>query len=335
VSARRPILCLTPARNEAWILPVFLRAASTWADRIFITDQQSTDATRAVCREFPKVEVIENSGAGYDEANYRRLPLEVARAKFPGAIIVAIDADEVFSGDAVRWLASDAPQNAPPGSAWSFPWLNLKAGRRESWTLLRLPVVLVDDGSEFSGKLIHSPRIPRADAAQPVPHPGACLFHLQYLNAARLASKQRWYQALERVKDPRKSAVWIYRAYHHLALLLPEQFQPVNPAAFQGSGITEDDLAALERANEPFYWWDAEVLRWMAERGPECFRRLDLWDTDWNALIARGCPGWRGGHLEDPRGSFDRGLLNYLARSQPRSDRWRQRKIDKALRALV
>ena len=334
MNARRPIFCLTPVRNEAWILDVFLRAASTWADRIIIADQQSTDATRAVCARFPKVEVVDNPGGGYDEANYRRIPLRRARQLAPDAIIVAIDADEVLSGPAVRWLQSEVVQTAPAGSVWSLPWMNLKPGRREGWSLLNFPVVFADDGSDFSGKLIHSPRIPKAETARVLELPGAFLFHLQYLNASRLASKQRWYQALERVKDPRKSAVWIYRAYHHLALLRAEQFQPVNPASLEGSGITDADLAALERADEPFYWWDAAVLGWMAEHGPEFFRRIDLWDTDWNQLVARGCPGWKGGPIRDPRRNFDRRLIRYLERTQPRSDSWLQRKVDKVLRSL-
>ncbi len=45
----KPVLiCLTPIRNEAWILERFLQCASLWADYIIIGDQNSDDGSREI-----------------------------------------------------------------------------------------------------------------------------------------------------------------------------------------------------------------------------------------------------------------------------------------------
>ena len=38
-------ICVTPVRNEAWIIDRFLAAAKTWADHVIVADQQSSDGT--------------------------------------------------------------------------------------------------------------------------------------------------------------------------------------------------------------------------------------------------------------------------------------------------
>ena len=52
-------IVMTPVRNEAWILPAFLRATSLWADYIIIADQMSTDGSRELYQQFDKVIVIQ------------------------------------------------------------------------------------------------------------------------------------------------------------------------------------------------------------------------------------------------------------------------------------
>ena len=39
-------ICVTPTRNEAWIIGHFAAAARCWADHVVIADQRSTDGTR-------------------------------------------------------------------------------------------------------------------------------------------------------------------------------------------------------------------------------------------------------------------------------------------------
>ena len=50
-------ICLSPTRNEAWIINQFLAAAKTWADHVVVADQGSTDGTLKHLESAPGVEV--------------------------------------------------------------------------------------------------------------------------------------------------------------------------------------------------------------------------------------------------------------------------------------
>ena len=70
---------LTPVRNEAWVLRAFLEATSLWADYIIIADQMSTDGSREIAKEYPKVILIDNNRKEMHMAATRRLLFEEAK----------------------------------------------------------------------------------------------------------------------------------------------------------------------------------------------------------------------------------------------------------------
>jgi glycosyltransferase involved in cell wall biosynthesis len=73
------IICLTPVKNEAWILDRFLRCASLWADYIIIADQGSTDSSREIALRYPKVVLIDNLSLEFSEVQRQQLLLDAAR----------------------------------------------------------------------------------------------------------------------------------------------------------------------------------------------------------------------------------------------------------------
>ena len=72
------IICLTPVRNESWILEKFLKCASLWADIIIIADQESDDGSREIAKNFEKVKLVDNKSGYFSEAKnifiYHPLP---------------------------------------------------------------------------------------------------------------------------------------------------------------------------------------------------------------------------------------------------------------------
>ncbi len=88
---RPTVICLTPVRNEAWILERFLRCASLWADHIVIADQRSDDGSPEIARRFPKVLLIANDTVGLDEAARQRLLLAAARRIAGPRLLVTLD----------------------------------------------------------------------------------------------------------------------------------------------------------------------------------------------------------------------------------------------------
>src|SRR5580693_6112239 len=127
---RPNLICLTPIKNEAWELDVFLKCTSLWADYIILADQNSTDGSQEIAKKYPKVRLIENKSNEYDEAKRQRLLIDEARKIEGPRILFALDADEVFSANYLQ--SSDWQQiiNSKPGDVFGFQWANIMADRK-------------------------------------------------------------------------------------------------------------------------------------------------------------------------------------------------------------
>src|SRR6185369_1704347 len=126
-------ICLTPTRNENWIIDKFVAAARTWADHIVVADQDSTDGTLAFLGTVPDLEIVANEQAGYDESHRQKLLLNRAR-KIPGRrILLGLDADEALSANHLTssdWAKIAA---AAPGTVLRFRWVNILPGFQQAW----------------------------------------------------------------------------------------------------------------------------------------------------------------------------------------------------------
>ena len=82
--------------NEEVMLPYFLRHYSSFAEKIVVYDNYSTDRSEEICRQFPKVEVIK-----YDSGNQIRddIYLEIKNNCWKGSSadwVVVCDVDELL-----------------------------------------------------------------------------------------------------------------------------------------------------------------------------------------------------------------------------------------------
>ncbi|MGB8077207.1 MAG: glycosyltransferase family 2 protein, partial [Gallionella sp.] len=114
--AKPKIICLTPVRNESWILEKFLKAASLWADHIIIADQFSDDDSREIAGRFDKVILIRNPSAEFNEPERQRLLIEAARKIEGPRLLITLDADEFLTAnfhDSAEW---EFIMHAPPGT---------------------------------------------------------------------------------------------------------------------------------------------------------------------------------------------------------------------------
>ena len=324
------VICVTPAKNEAWIIERFLQAAELWADHVVLADQLSSDETVAIARQFEKVEVVRNTAAAYDEGARQRLLLAAAR-QFPGPrVIVALDADEFLTLDWRRSKEWREALAAPPGTVLRFDWINVLPNGTLAWIPPgKLPLGFVDDGTDHHGAKIHATRVPVAPDA---PVRNLCdvkVLHWQYTDWPRMKSKQRWYQCWERVHHPRKRPVQIYRQYHRMDAFPPAQVHTVDPSWISDYARLGIDLKPAASAGP--YWWDAEVLKWMVERGVSEFARLDLWDADWQEFATRLDVPAPTDSLHDPRGPMERRVHAWLRRTQARAERRTTRWCQRAL----
>ncbi|MDZ4200026.1 MAG: glycosyltransferase family 2 protein, partial [Kiritimatiellia bacterium] len=194
------IICMTPVKNEAWILKRFLTCASLWADHIIVADQDSSDTSREIAASFPKVILIENPSAVFNEPQRQKMLIDEARKIAGPKILIALDADEMLPPGAWESPEWRTMLESPPGTVILFRWANICHGWRQMWISDSVfPGGYVDDGASHEGRDIHSPRVPCPEGANGVEMTETKVLHLQYTDWQRMESKHRWYQVWERL----------------------------------------------------------------------------------------------------------------------------------------
>lgn len=323
-------MCLTPVRNEAWVLERFLRAASTWADVIIVLDHASDDGSSEIARRFPKVRLIEQPRASYEI--HRAALVDTARAVVPGPrILVALDADEVIASDAWHYQEMRDFLAAPPGTLARMRWINVLPDEPRAWIPdVHIDFMFVDDDSAFTGRAMHGPRLPcRPDRI--VDLEGPKVIHLQYIDWERMRAKQRWYQAQERLEHPQKRAIQIYRQYHHMDAVAPHERHHLSDDWFGGYALGDGvDLLAVEAHDA--YPTDGRVLDLLREYGVERFRRIDLWDGKWERRVRALGRSVPPALITDPHSRLERRVFAWLHRTQCRAQESRIRWMQRALR---
>jgi glycosyltransferase involved in cell wall biosynthesis len=331
MSERPTLICVTPVRNEAWIIGQFLAAASIWADVIILIDQNSTDGTREIARQFPKVRIADNGLQEYDEGHYRKRIFEEARKIEGSRLIFALDADEFLNADLLDSPEWQAMLAMPPGGVAFGHWVNLRDSFR-TCHIVDEPVTLCykDDGREMERIYIHSPRFPRHPAQPTLMVARGRLLHYQYADWARMKSKQRWYQALEALKWPDKRALGLYRKYHHMDITWYRR-DKVEETWF--SGYEQRGIAIRTVLCDPHPWYEVELLKLMQQHGAARFRKLAIWDADWPAL-ARHHGFAQPERFRDPRTKFERAVHRWLRQTQDHQARMTARAAARLLHFL-
>jgi hypothetical protein len=331
VTVRRPVICLTPIKNEAWILERFLRCAALWADHIVIADQGSDDGSPEIAKRHAKVTLVHNTQSSYDEGGRQRLLIDEARRIASNAVLIALDADEILTAN---WKVSPEWSQvlaASPGTVIRLRWVNVLPDMRHGWMdPVDRPLGYADDGRSHNGDAIHSSRLPVPDGAPNLVLREIKALHYLLTDWERWKSKQRWYQCWERVNVPTKRPITLFRQYHHADAIPDEQVSELDPSwfdAYQSQGIDMTSVCA-----QPRYWWDAEVVALLATRGPQDFRKLDVWDVDWAAVAQAEGLSVHGPALADPRSRTEIIVHRWLRRTQVRSSHIAIRLVQRCLR---
>ncbi len=285
----RKLVVLTPVKNEAWILPLFCKSASLWADYIIIADQNSTDRSKEIAGNYPKVVVIENKSKDLDEDYRDRILVEKARELVgTNGILFRIDADEIFTPnfDSSDW---EEIRNSKAGTVWRFRLLLLNKDLSSYWETPGSTTygAFVDDGRKYTSHgLIHS-----RDMFKAISESETCiaeninLLHFQFVDWNRMCSKHRWYQCFERINYPQKSAIDIYRTYHWMY----NSALPYKEIPFEWvEGYREKKIEMSGYVKEGYYWWDDKVKSYFTEYTPKYFKHIETYRTLRELFFAEG-----------------------------------------------
>jgi glycosyltransferase involved in cell wall biosynthesis len=293
------VICVLPVKNESWILKQFIEAALAWADIIIIGDHNSTDGSASIARQYDRVKVIPLRNPSFDAGARRKTLLDEAR-KIPGKrLIFVIDADEMLSANSVDSLEWELMLNAEPGTSFQFDSPYLLPGLEYAY-IIALEGAFIDDGSQYSGSIIDEPRKPVTTGPK-IQLTDIKVLHYQHIDPQRLLSRHQFYKCVEIIeRGTRPWAACIgYQETDIKSYGLP--IIPVDQAWLKGYDWL-DEFKLKKEGNESTHWWDEEVLNYFDSYGTGRFRKINIWDVDWNKKAQ--LLGRKGDYC-DPRSRYE------------------------------
>ena len=317
------LICLTATKNEDWIIRLFLEIMSHVADHIIILDQNSTDNTREICREFRKVILIENVSDVFNEPERQKILIDKARELFPGdRLLLTFDADDIPSANILyskEW--KDIVDNIKPGVAVNLQNVCLYNSPYEFRTnskvikgLSYIPYAMWDNNKLHTGEKIHTHRIPYDRNISPIKLTDVVSMHYQFADKNRALSKQRWYMCYERVTFKEESPFEIGRRYDWTIRQL-HRWRPRKSPIEWTKGWEDLGINLNNYKKQEYFWWTWDVLRYFQIYGEGFFKDLPIWDYDWEKArkygIEIGELGLPEKPIKDPR-SFGKKISNYI-----------------------
>jgi hypothetical protein len=284
------IICLTPIKNEEWILGNFLSCVSLWADNIIIADQNSTDNSVEIALHFQKVILIRNTNDNFNEPERQKLLIEEARKIEGEKLLIALDADEFLSGNFISSMEFAGLKKCKPGTKILFEWLNIHPNCKEYWSKGFHYLGFIDDNSKHIGIEIDSPRLPInsvCDENKVYKINEIKVLHLQYTNVERLKYKQIWYQCLEKTFTSlsplggKRTNFYIFQRYNKFKfaepILFPLETLWLDYYYKQGINVFQNNSL-----NIPHILYIKELFD---KYSVSYFSKLDIWDINWNHIF--------------------------------------------------
>jgi hypothetical protein len=325
------VICVTPVKNEAWILERFLTCASQWADHIVLAVQQSADDSLEIARRSPKVTLVANPTEEYDEGERRQGLLQAARDIAADSLIIALDADEFLTANFQTSGEWNTLLSVQPGTNVLFETINVAPGAESGWRYpYRVPIAFRDDGSAHSAEKIHTPRVPCPPGAPRLLLNDIKVLHYQYTDWDRMRSKHRWYSCWEQLNRPERRPLRVYRQYHHMDAINRNDYLSLAKEWTQGYIDAGIDMTSV--ATSLFYWWDDEVLKWLIEHGARKFSKCDIWDFDWMAFSKMHGTAIGTNNLGDPRSRLEKWIHAWLRQTQARHRNFSVRCVEMLLK---
>jgi hypothetical protein len=294
------VICILPVKNESWILNNFIECANAWADVIIVGDHDSTDQSAMIAQQYDNVILVSLHNTSFDRGLRRKILLDEAR-KIPGKrLIFSLDADEMISAN---W--STSPEwalmlNGQPGTRFQFYWLEIMPGLREAAIFHKL-VAFMDDGTEYIGTLKHEPLIPATNGEIINLH-DIQLLHYDLVEPERMFSKHRWNKCIEIIEYGKRPWPMCIMYQDTKIKNYDAPIISVKKEWLKGYEWLEEYRLGHEHMGK-CYWYDQEVLDYFDKYGTSKFRKLNIWDIDWNKkahLLGRM------GNYDDPRSRYEK-----------------------------
>jgi len=324
------VICLTPVRNDSWILDRFLKTASLWADHIIIADQNSTDNSKNICEKYEKVILIDNPFSHFSEYEMRTLLLNESRKIEGKHVLIYLDSDEILTPnfDSVEW---DTIVNAKEGTMFLASRVNFKKGMNDVWSEEDYIFGFIDDGSDYDDfGLIHKSRVPKPEKRYKICLNDVKILHFQFTDWQRMLSKHRWFNCFEKFSYKNKSVVDIFRIYNYVKHIQPKKTLNIRMDSYVKS-YSKYCVDITSVNSESLIWYEKLVLDYMDQCGTKFFSHLNIWDVNWVSIAEK----WDYPNPEkykDPRNKLEKLINRWLISTQSKKNNFWIVQLDKILK---
>lgn len=276
-------IILMPTKNEEWILPITISAASSIAEKIIVSDQKSQDKTIEILKKSNNIDFIENKNIGHSNQVRWEL-LDYARSNYgKNNLIITIDADEIIPHSIFKNYRNNILSNKP-GTIFSLPWIQLwksvekYRSDKGVWSpkTNKKACMFIDDGIlSYDNKFVindHTSRVPNQNIRDKIDLQ-VPLLHFQFANWERSQIKQIWYQCTELLNglDPET----INNKYFHSKNQEGVKLRKVKKSWLKNISITN----SITTSSIPETWYFSEIKEMFNKYGIKKFEKLDIWDN--------------------------------------------------------
>lgn len=283
------IIVITPVKNESWILNHFLTVTSQFADHIIIADQNSTDNSLEIAKNFSKVTVFNNSNPNFNESERQYLLIKKARELFPeDKVILALDADEIISADSLDSSEWNQIKSAKSGTVLKFfkPNLYLIPSHYIEDNKTFWPLGFIDNNkTAHEAKFIHSTRVPYPPESPTLVLKEIKFLHLAYLRPNVQYAKLRFYTTIEKKSGNNPWYLRRRRYRYKKDFLAVDKIEPTPPNWLNYPSLLQ--LTSFDSLADPIYnWQDKKVAEDILKHPFWYFWLDDIWYVNWEKVIS-------------------------------------------------
>ena len=280
------IIGIVPVKNEDWILDKTLSSLLKFCDRVIVALDNCGDQSDNICKSYNNVDVLyvdsKNSELDQKKPNRRQVMLNYAREIHHSPVIIAVDADEIFSSEILNDSVRKQLVNLLPGNGfsvrfrelWFSPYL-YRSEDKSSWSGRVMPCIWRDDGVDFSPGNRHEERIPSSITVSQI---DLDLIHFARVVPVRYWSRIRHYIAHEVVSlniNPVKSNFFY-------SITRDEKNMKVSPVpkSWYSEWLKNNDNF-LRFDDGVYNWFNQELLAMILNDEDGILSDCDIWDFDW------------------------------------------------------
>ena len=278
------IIGIIPNKNDSWILEANLKILSKLCDHVIIGLDNCIDDSISVIKKYHNAVIIENfnSELAPNNQNRRQALLNNARELSINPVIIAVDADEVFSQEILKNKNLEIIKNLDFGVVLEVKfrelWFSSTLYRSENksiWAGRLMPCIWRDNGVDYPYNNWHEVRVPEIKKNR--------LFNVELIHFARTqpikyCSRMRYYIARDvyvNKKNPIKSNF-------HYAITHSEQdmvLSSVKPEWFPF--LDNEFFVNIQKKDSHVNWFNDEVLDYLLKDNSFSLKLADIWDFDW------------------------------------------------------